>query len=100
MNQEEFLDKYVPLYEIGLIEPNMNPAVKVASKFAVCPTMLAALMVTLFETAIKDVEESKQIDFEKNFHKSFKLLMKTRHDYDICYKYVKAEDEEDTNGDK
>ena len=61
--------------------------------------MLAALMVTLFETAIKDVEESQQIDFEKKFHKGFKLLMKTRHNYDISYKYVTPQ-EEDEDGDK
>lgn len=86
-------EEYAPLFEVGIV--NDNPAVKVIADVAVCPVTLAALMVTLFETVMKTVEENEQIEYEKYFNKSFKKVMKERHNYEISYRYLKVEDEDD-----
>lgn len=85
-------ENYIPLFEIGMV--NDNPAVKILGEFAVCPTTLAALMTTLFEAVMKSIEESDQVDYEKYFIKSFKVLMKERHNYDVTYRFI-----EDNNSD-
>lgn len=84
--------EYQSLFELGIV--NDNPAVKVMGDFSVCPTTLAALVVTLFETVMKSVDESDQIDYEKYFTKSLKVIMKERHNYEVTYKYIESEDEE------
>jgi hypothetical protein len=87
------MDNFIPVFEVGIV--NDNPAVKVVGDFSVCPTTLAAFVVTLFETTMKSVDECDQIDYEKYFNKSFKVLMKERHNYDVTYKYLKqSEDDE------
>lgn len=90
---ENLPKEYAPLFELGVV--NDNPAVKIVNDFTVCPTTLAALVVTLFETVMKSVEESEQIDYEKYFNKSLKVLMKERHNYEVAYKYIKTEDEDE-----
>lgn len=90
---EEYVPSdYVPIFEVGVVKD--NPAVKVIGDFSICPTTLAALVVTLFETTMKSVEESDQISYEKHFTKAFKVLMKERHNYEVTYKYIKEEDDE------
>jgi hypothetical protein len=84
--------EYQALFELGVV--NDNPAVKIVGDFSVCPTTLAALVVTLFETVMKSVDESDQIDYEKYFNKSLKVIMKERHNYEVTYKYIESEDEE------
>lgn len=84
---------YQPLFELGVV--NDNPAVKIVGDFSVCPTTLAALVVTLFETVMKSVDESEQIDYEKYFTKSLKVLMKERHNYEVTYKYVGTENDDE-----
>lgn len=83
--------EYQSLFELGVI--NDNPAVKILADFSVCPTTLAALVVTLFETVMKSVDESDQIEYEKYFNKSLKILMKERHNYEITYKYIELEED-------
>jgi len=85
--------EYAPLFELGIV--NDNPAVKVIAEVTVCPVSLAALMVTLFETVMKSIEENEQIEYEKYFNKSFKKIMKERHNYEIYYRYLKVEEEDE-----
>lgn len=88
---------YVPIFELGIT--NNNPAVKVLGEYDICPTTLAALVTTLFETVMKTVEESDQNDYEKYFNKALKVIMKERHNYEITYRYFReeSEDEDDEN---
>lgn len=81
---------YIPVFEIGVIDD--NPAVQIIGDYSVCPTTLAAFVVTLFETTMKSVEESDQIAYEKYFTKAFKILMRERHNYEITYKRLISED--------
>lgn len=83
-------DEYIPIFELGII--NENPAVKLLGEYGVCSVTLAALVTTLFETVMKNVDESEQNEYEKTFNKALKRIMKERHNYEISYKYI--EDEE------
>ena len=85
--------EYISIFELGMV--NDNPAVKILGDFTVCPTTLAALVTTLFETVMMSVEERDQTEYEKYFNKSLKVLMKQRHEYDISYRYIEPEDEDD-----
>lgn len=90
---KNFPSDYIPLFELGII--NDNPAVKVFIQDTLCPVTLAALVTTLFETAMRTVEESKQINFEKQFNKSLKILMKERHNYEATYTYFTPDDDDE-----
>jgi hypothetical protein len=83
-------EEYTPIFEIGVVDE--NPAVKIIGEYSICPTVLAALMTTLFETVMKSVEESNQNEYEKYFNKAFKILMKERHNYEITYKCIENND--------
>jgi len=82
---------YSSLFELGIV--NDNPAVKVLTEAEICPTSLAALVVTLFETVMKSVEENDQIEYETLFNKALKVIMKKRHNYEISYRYLDPENE-------
>lgn len=84
---------YVPIFELGIV--NNNPAVKILGGYEICPTTLAALVTTLFETVMKTVEESSQVDYERYFNKALKIIMKERHNYEITYKYFTPETDDD-----
>lgn len=88
---------YVPIFELGIT--NDNPAVKVLGEYTICPTTLAALVTTLFETVMKTVEESDQNDYEKYFNKALKVIMTERHNYEVTYRYFNEEDDEESNED-
>lgn len=89
--KKDMFEGYIPLFELGMLKD--NPAVKVLDNFTVCPTTLAALFTTLFETVIGTVDEDQQIQYEEKFNKAFKILMRERFKYEITRRYT--DDEED-----
>lgn len=82
---------YTSIFELGTI--NNNPAVKVLRECEICPITLAALVTALFETVMKTVNESQQIEYEKAFTKALKTIMKERHNYEITFRTLSSEDE-------
>lgn len=95
MNNKNFFKDYEALFELGLLKD--NPAVKVLGDFEICPTVLAALVTTLFETVMGTVDEDKQIQYEALFNKALKILMKERFKYDITRRFVGDDDDEQTS---
>lgn len=93
MSSDNTPEGYFPVFELGIV--NNNPAVRVLGDYSICPTTLAALTTTLFEAVMKTVEESDQIQYEKRFNKALKVLMKERHNYEVTYKYVQTEDDDE-----
>jgi len=89
---EDFFEGYTPMFELGLFEE--HPAIRVVGEFEICPTSLAAIVTALFETVMKTVPDDKQIDYEKKFNRSLKILMKERFNYDVVIKYPDNDDEE------
>lgn len=87
MNEYEDTDNYEPLFELGFFKEN-NPACRIlSSEFSMCPITLAALVLGLFETVINNIPESRQNDFEKEFCRAFKIMLKKRFEFDITKKY-------------
>lgn len=93
MNQDNSSQEYYSIFELGII--NNNPAVKVLGDYSICPTTLAALTTTLFEAVMKTIEESEQIQYEKRFNKALKILMKERHNYEVTYRFISTEDDDE-----
>jgi hypothetical protein len=81
---------YKGLFELGLV--GEDPAVKILEEFEICPTSLASFVTVLFETVMRSVPDKNQIEYEQKFHKSLKILMRDRLEYDVTIKY--PEDEE------
>lgn len=79
------LENYEPLFEIGLVN-QLNPAIKVLDSFEIKPATLAALCTGLFESVMRNVNESKQNEYEEIFQQCFNTLMSERHNYDVIYK--------------
>jgi len=95
-SKEDFFEGYNPLFELGFFdetEDDPSPAVRILEEGEIGPIELAALVVALFETVMRTVPESNQIDFEEKFHKCLDVLMEERFDYDVVTKY--PEDYED-----
>ena len=88
------LSEYAPLFEIGII--NCNPAVKGygGSLHKISPIQLAAMTTVLFETVMMHIQESQQNDYEKQFNKAFKKLMKERHNFEVKRTYIDQVDDE------
>jgi hypothetical protein len=86
---EECLEKYEPLFELGLFD-EYSPACKVIpAETIVDPIILAALMTVLFETVVSEVPDSEQNAFEDMFHKAFKTMLEERFEYDVVKKLPK-----------
>jgi len=68
------------LATIGLYK-NKFPCTLLHDDMDASPALLAALCVSLFESYITRVEDSKQITYEKNFKNAFKKMLKDRHQY-------------------
>jgi hypothetical protein len=83
---------YVPLFELGVIDD--KPSVLILAEGEISPVGLAALTTTLFEAVMKNIDEKDQIDYEKTFNKSLRVLMKTRHNYEVTYEYIKTDNED------
>lgn len=84
---DDNIDDYKPLFELGLYKED-NPACRViSSDVAICPVTLAALTLGLFETVINSVQECDQNEFEKQFVKAFKFMLKKRFEFDLSRKY-------------
>jgi hypothetical protein len=92
-NFDPDLSEYAPLFEIGII--NCNPAVKGygGSLDKISPVQLAAMTTVLFETVMMHIQESQQNDYEKQFNKAFKKLMKERHNFEVKRTYIDQVDE-------
>lgn len=87
MPEDYEIEGYEPLFELGLYKKD-SPGCRVIPKEAeIDPIVLAALMVTLFETVMKSVPDSDQILFEDKFHKAFEMLMRERFQYETITKY-------------
>lgn len=83
---------YKPLFEVGIA--HQNPAIKVIGEFSLCPVTLASLVTGLFESIMRNVPEHKQNEYETVFKKSFRVLMKERHNYEIKFTEMLPPDEE------
>lgn len=81
-----------PLFQLGFTSKE-DPAVKVLTSCEICPTQLAALMTVLFETVMKLVPDSKQLQFETRFLESFRILMNERCNYDTTVIYPDDEEQ-------
>jgi hypothetical protein len=92
---------YVPLFEIGLMN-GKNPAIKGFTGFcsSTCPITLAAIMTALFEAVMMNIEENKQIEYEKLFSKAFKKLMKDRHTLEITRKLLEFNEDKDEDNER
>ncbi len=88
-NEEE---TYEPIFELGFFQ-EVSPACKVLTESEICPIQLASLTTALFETVMRSVPESQQIEFEKKFHQAFEIMLEERFEYDVVTKIL--EDEED-----
>jgi hypothetical protein len=91
--EDDFYEGYEGLFELGLFEET-SPACKVLGEFSICPITLASLTTALFETVMRSVPESEQIEFEKKFHESFKIMLEERFEYDVVTKYPDEENED------
>ena len=80
---------YVPMFELGIT--NGNPAVKTTGNKQIDPVTLAALVTALFETVMRNVPESKQLQFEAAFTKSLNVIMRERHKCDITLRFPNDE---------
>ena len=90
MYSSEDLDQnYQKFFELGLYKQN-SPACKVYAGVEVCPIVLAALVTAMFETVMKAVPDHQQIDFEKKFKESLRIMLEERFEYDV---YTKELDE-------
>jgi len=87
----DFFEGYEPMFELGVF--GEDPAIRIVGEFEICPTSLAALVTALFETVMKTVPDDKQIEYEKKFNKSLKVLMKERFNYDVVIKYPDDDEE-------
>lgn len=96
-NEDSFIRDYQPLFELGIIR--QNPAIKILSDMDVCPVALAALTTAMFEAVMRIVPENKQNEFEDVFKKSFKTLMKERHNYDMRFVDITSTEEDTENED-
>jgi hypothetical protein len=86
------LENYEPLFEIGLVH-QLNPAIKVLDNFEIKPATLAALCTGVFESVMRSVPESKQVEYEHIFMQCLTTLMNERHNFDVVYKGL-PEDEQ------
>lgn len=88
------LSEYAPLFEIGIM--NCNPAVKGygGSLDKISPVQLAAMATVLFETVMMHIVESQQNEYEKQFNKAFKKLMKERHNFEVKKTFIDLNDNE------
>jgi hypothetical protein len=82
---------YKGLFELGLV--GEDPAVKILEEFEICPTSLASFVTVLFETVMRSVPDKSQIEYEEKFHKSLKILMRDRLEYDVTVKYPDDDEE-------
>lgn len=81
-SEEDLQENYQKFFELGLYKKD-SPACKVFAGVEVCPIVLAAMVTALFETVMKAVEESQQIEFEKRFLQSLQIMFEERFDYDV-----------------
>ena len=87
MSGYEDIEGYEPMFELGLFEKD-SPACRVLNdNIELNPITLAALSVALFETAMNSVSEKNQIEFERQFHEAFKIMLEERFGYDLIKKY-------------
>jgi hypothetical protein len=93
-NFDPDLSDFAPLFEIGIA--NNNPAVKGygGSLDKISPIQLAAMTTVLFETVMMHIQESQQNEFEKQFNKAFKKLMKERHNFEVKRTIIDQIDDE------
>jgi hypothetical protein len=87
MPENDDIDGYVPMFELGLFEED-SPACRILDdKIELNPITLAALALALFETAMNSVNEKSQVEFETQFHEAFKIMLEERFEYDLIKKY-------------
>jgi hypothetical protein len=76
---------YQKIFELGLVNED-NPACKVFQESEVCPVVLAGLVTAMFETVMRYVPDSQQIEFEETFQKALKVLLEERFNFDLSIK--------------
>jgi uncharacterized phage-like protein YoqJ len=87
MSEYEDIEGYVAMFELGLFEEE-NPACAVLrNDIEMGPVTLAALVIALFETAMNCVEDKDQVEYERQFHEAFKIMLDERFGYDLVKKY-------------
>lgn len=83
---------YVPMFELGLCDEE-SPAIRVLDNFEVGPVTLAALTTALFETVMRTLDDSSQLEFEKKYKQALEILLEERYQYDIVMKYPDQDEE-------
>jgi hypothetical protein len=94
MSKYHNIEGYEPLFELGLYKKE-SPGCRILPKSVeVDPIVLAGLVVALFETAMRELQDSEQILFEQKFYEAFTIMMEERFDYEVMHKYPEEESEE------
>lgn len=87
MSEYDDIEGYAPMFELGLFEED-SPACRVLNNnIELNPITVAGLALALFETAMNSVSEKNQIEFERQFHEAFKIMLEERFGYDLIKKY-------------
>ena len=87
MSGYDDIEGYVPMFELGLFEEESPACGVLRDNIELSPVILASLVVALFETAMNSVEEQQQVEFERQFHEAFKIMLEERFGYDLIKKY-------------
>lgn len=74
-------DRYKQIFSVGVVDDQM-PASMVAGECEnMNAAMLAGMLVSMLESVLSRIEDSKQIEFEKNTVDLFNYMVDARHPY-------------------
>lgn len=74
MNKTSFL----PVFEVGITNDDM-PACRQLNRASIDPAIAAGMCVSIVDSIISKIEDSKQIEFEKEMISLFNFIVENRH---------------------
>ena len=69
---------FLPVFEVGIVNDEM-PACRQINTAKIDPAIVAGMCVSIIDFTVSKIEDSKQIEFEKEILNLFNFIVENRH---------------------
>jgi len=69
---------FLPVFEVGVVNDEM-PACRQINTAKIDPAIVAGMCVSIIDFTVSKIEDSKQIEFEKEILNLFNFIVENRH---------------------
>jgi len=69
---------FLPVFEVGVVNDEM-PACRQINTAKIDPAIVAGMCVSIIDFTVSKIEDSKQIEFEKEILDLFNFIVENRH---------------------